>query len=67
MKQDRDDQDAEARHEFLGAFFGHHPSCEKHPDNVARATGAGSAQVATPAYRSNYETIFGKRVEAGQA
>jgi hypothetical protein len=33
----------------------------------AMAAGDGPAQVATPAYRSNYETIFGGRVEAGQA
>ena len=33
----------------------------------AMAAGDGPAQVTTPAYRSNYETIFGKRVDAGQA
>lgn len=31
------------------------------------ATESGPAQVATPAYRSNWETIFGKHVDAGQA
>jgi hypothetical protein len=59
--------DADARHEFFGAVFGHLPTCSKHPDNVAKTAGSGPAQVATSAYRSNYETIFGKRVEAGQA
>lgn len=33
----------------------------------AASTASGPAQVATPTYRSNYETIFGKRVEAGLA
>lgn len=28
---------------------------------------SGPAQVATPAYRSNYETIFGKKMQAGLA
>lgn len=33
----------------------------------AMAAGDGPAQVATPQYRENFETIFGKRVVAGQA
>jgi hypothetical protein len=52
----------------------HAPSCDYHKLGKdmaamcrAAATSTGPAQVATSAYRSNYETIFGKRVEAGQA
>ena len=33
----------------------------------ALRAGNGPAQVATEAYRANYETLFGKRQEAGQA
>lgn len=31
------------------------------------ATSSGPAQVSTPEYRTNYTTIFGDRVERGQA
>jgi hypothetical protein len=61
------DDDRDAQHEFLGDFFGHAPECPSHPDNKAKVSGSGPAQVATPAYRSNYETIFGKKMAAGQA
>lgn len=61
------DDDERERHEFIAETFGfeHKAHCPSHPANKAKA--AGPAQVATPAYRSNYETIFGKKVSAGQA
>jgi hypothetical protein len=40
------------------------PIAERSP---ARGSKSGPAQVSTPAYRSNYETIFGARPERGQA
>jgi hypothetical protein len=60
------DDDRDEQHEFFGAVFGHAETCPKHPDNVAKAAGAGPAQVATTTYRKNYDAIFG-RVEVGQA
>ncbi len=54
----------------------HHDACRSAGDALVRsassteapkAAGGGPAQVATPAYRTNYDTIFGRRVEAGQA
>ena len=35
--------------------------------NKIRATSGGPAQVATDAYRQNWDTIFGGRVAVGQA
>ena len=37
------------------------------PSPAAAGARSGPAQVATPAYRSNYETIFGARPARGQA
>lgn len=52
----------------------HSPSCGAHrfardvaAQLRAAATSSGPAQVATPSYRSNWTTIFGKKTDAGQA
>lgn len=60
------DDDEIARHELIGEALGleHRRDCPSHPANKAKA--AGPAQVATPAYRKNYEAIFG-HVIVGQA
>jgi hypothetical protein len=65
MTSDDDSDDfRDAYHEALGGVFGHRKDCPSHPDNIAK--GSGPAQVATPAYRENYEAIFG-RVPVGKA
>jgi hypothetical protein len=58
-----DDDERDAQHRFWGSVFGHVPSCPMNPRNDGKS---GPAQVATPAYRRNYEAIFG-RVPVGQA
>ena len=43
--------------------------CDQARENYVRAVRAGSgpAQVATDAYRQNYETFFGKKTVVGEA
>ena len=48
----------------MGEVFGHASDCSMHPNN--RGSKTGPAQVATPAYRENYDVIFG-RVPVGKA
>ena len=50
----------EAMHPVLGFFVGP-------PTSAKSAPASGPAQVASPRYRHNYETIFGQRIPAGKA
>lgn len=54
------DDDIRRLHDEHPETFAHSPFCDKHPSKT------GPAQVATPAYRENYDTIFGA-VPVGQA